>query len=268
MDILLLRFDAPLMSFGGVMVDQHGPTERFPGLSLLAGLFGNALGYRHGDADKLEALQGRIDYAARWDIPPAALLDYHTVDLGQDHLSEPGWTTQGEPEHRGGGPDAKFGTHIRYRHYWANGVMTLAVGLDGPSDVIPDLAALAAALRTPARPLFLGRKTCLPAAPLLLAQVEADNVLDALRHAPLAIRPDSRGPRKASSPPTAGKRPGAIPPLPEGEGPGAKVQACWPARLGAGRNAQEVPVYDRRDWRNQIHAGRRIRVEGWLELAS
>jgi CRISPR-associated Cas5-like protein len=37
MDILLLRFDAPLMSFGGVMVDQHGPTDRFPGLAMLTG---------------------------------------------------------------------------------------------------------------------------------------------------------------------------------------------------------------------------------------
>ena len=268
MDILLLRFDAPLMSFGGVMVDQHGPTERFPGLSLLAGLFGNALGYRHGDAGKLEALQARIEYAARWDIPPTALLDYHTVDLGQDHLSEPGWTTHGEPELRGGGDAAKFGTHIRYRHYWANGVMTLAVGFKesphpnplprGEGTDGPSLDDLAAALKTPARPLFLGRKTCLPAAPLLLGQVEADNVLDALRHAPLAVRPDFRSPRKTISP------------LPAGKGPGerAKVQACWPAYLGAGGNAQEVPIYDRRDWRNQIHAGRRLRIEGWLELAS
>jgi CRISPR-associated Cas5-like protein len=34
MDFLLLRFDAPLMSFGGVMVDQYGPTDRFPGQSM------------------------------------------------------------------------------------------------------------------------------------------------------------------------------------------------------------------------------------------
>ena len=32
-------------------------TDRFPRLSLLTGLFGNALGYRHGDAEALEALQ-------------------------------------------------------------------------------------------------------------------------------------------------------------------------------------------------------------------
>lgn len=255
MDILLLRFDAPLMSFGGVMVDHHGPTERFPGLSLLAGLFGNALGYRHGDADKLEALQAHIEYAARWDIPPTALLDYHTVDLGQDHLSKPSWTTHGKREYRDGGSNAKFGTHIRHRHYWANGVMTLAVGLSALDNGL-SIARLADALRTPARPLFLGRKTCLPAAPLLLGRIEADNVLEVLRHEPLAVRPDFQSLRKTISP------------LPAGEGPGVRVQACWPAHLGTGNNAQEKPIYDRRDWHNQIHAGRRIRVEGWLELAS
>lgn len=172
MDILLLRFDAPLMSFGGVLVDQHGPTDRFPGLSLLAGLLGNALGLRHGDATALETLQARIEYAARWDLPPEPLLDYHTVGLGQAKMlgyADPnkkaehgGWTTRGAPEHRAGGDEARYGTHIRYRHYWANGVMTLAIGLTeaGP----PTIGDLAIAIDSPARPLFsVARAACRPA---------------------------------------------------------------------------------------------------------
>ena len=131
MNVLLLRFDAPLMSFGDVIVDHHNVTDFFPRLSLLTGLFGNALGYRHGDAEALEALQARIEFAARWDVEPTALVDYHTVDLGQPKMAGAGWTTRGVPEHRGGGQDAKLGTHIRYRHYWANGVMTVAVALTG-----------------------------------------------------------------------------------------------------------------------------------------
>ncbi len=290
MEVLLLRWDAPLMSFGGVMVDQHGPTERFPGVSLLAGLFANALGYCHGDADKLEALQARIEYASRWDVGPKPLLDYHTVDLGQPKMCEPGWTTRGEPEHRGGGT-AKTGTHIRYRHYWANGVMTLAVVLDtvpplgkkgvvssltrqlvgrqplaadtgrvfsrhGDADLLlnstalggdrgndeacsPSLQQLAQALREPARPLFIGRKTCLPSTPLLLGLIEAEDVLDALRQTPPARR--------------------------NGQTPPDRLEACWPVRLGLSAQSREVAVYDRRDWRNQIHAGRRLRVEGVVE---
>ncbi|MCS6915937.1 MAG: type I-E CRISPR-associated protein Cas5/CasD [Myxococcales bacterium] len=238
MRVLLLRFDAPLMSFGGVMVDQHGPTDRFPGTSLLTGLFGNALGWRHSDADRLEALQARIEYAARWDVAPEPLLDYHTVDLGQPKMREAGWTTRGEPEHRAGGEDARYGTHIRLRHYWVNGVMTVAVALAGEEN--PTTDDLVRALQEPARPLFIGRKTCLPAAPILLGTVEASDVLAALRKTP----PSARRPKQAAP----------------------EMEACWPDRIGETATSRRVVVYDRRDWRNQIHAGRRIRIEGLLQL--
>ncbi len=56
MDVLRLRFDAPLMSFGDVIMDRHNVMDRFPRLSLLTGLLGNALGCRHGGAATLEAL--------------------------------------------------------------------------------------------------------------------------------------------------------------------------------------------------------------------
>ncbi len=233
MEVLLLRLDAPLMSFGDVIVDQHNVTDRFPRLSLLTGLFANALGYAHGDAAALEALQARIEFAARWDVEPVALMDYHTVDLGEPKMAGEGWTTRGVPEGRAGG-NAATGTHQRYRHYWANGVMTVAVTLLEPGP--PTIETLAAALREPARPLFLGRKTCLPATPLLRGVQEAADVLTALRATPPASR---RGRETALS-------------------------ACWPVHLGVDLPSRVVTVYDRRDWRNQIHTGRRLRREGVL----
>ncbi|WP_177419039.1 type I-E CRISPR-associated protein Cas5/CasD [endosymbiont of Lamellibrachia barhami] len=243
MDALILRFDAPLMSFGGVMVDQHGPTDRFPGLAMLTGLLANALGYRHGDFDRLQALQARIQFAARWDVEPEPIVDYHTVDLGQPKMmgyvngTQPlGWTTRGSPEGRGKGKATKE-THIRYRHYWANGVMTLAVTLEGEG--APNLDELEAALRRPARPLFLGRKTCLPAAPVLLARVQAADVLDALCGY-------SAHPRIA-------------------ENDEETLAACWPAGIPGGVHARTVSRYDQREWRNQIHAGRREYNEGRIE---
>ena len=235
MEVLLLRFDAPLMSFGDVIVDQHNVTDRFPRLSLLTGLFANALDYRHGDVEALEALQARIEFAVRWDVEPTALVDYHTVDLGQPKMAGAGWTTRGVPEHREGG-DAKFGTHQRYRHYWANGVMTVAATLLGTET--PTVETLAAALREPARPLFLGRKTCLPAAPLLRGVMKAADVLAALRATPAETDPV--------------------------RGIATALSACWPAHLGLDLPGRVVAVYDRRDWRNQIHTGRRLRREGLL----
>lgn len=168
MDCLILRFDAPLMSFGGVLVDQHNPTDLFPGLAMLTGIFANALGWHHRDFDRLESLQARLRFAARWDVAPERLKDYHTVDLGQDFMTDTGWTTRGSREDRKGDPRNARGTHIRFRHYLASGLMTLAVGLADEGE--PSLYELEAVLRTPARPLFLGRKACLPAATILVGR--------------------------------------------------------------------------------------------------
>lgn len=240
MDALILRLDSPLMSFGGVMVDHHNVTDRFPGLSLFAGLFANALGLSHGDGDKIGALQDRLIVASRWDIEPEKIVDYHTVDLGQPKMVEPGWTTRGAPEHRDGG-DAKKGTHIRYRYYWANGILTTVIAL--ADDAAPDLATIESALRAPARPLFLGRKTCLPNAPILVGRATGDDVLAVLKAVPRA----QCEVRKARS---------------------QTMPACWPAEVGA-RDDQLKAVYDQRDWKNQWHSGRRIMAEGLIdEVAS
>lgn len=236
MRCLMLRFDAPLMSFGGVLVDQHNRTERFPGRAMLTGLIANALGWHHGDAEALNDLQSRIEYAARWDVPPTPLRDYHTVDLGQLHLAQPGWTTRGVPEHREGGERARKGTHQRYRHYWADGVMTLALTLH---EGFPDLDAVTAALQRPARPLFLGRKTCLPAGRLVVGQRKAANTLSALKAEPR----DGRA-------------------LPEAE----RFEACWPPGYEDTQTEarQRENRTEDRDWRIQAHVGLRPLIVGHI----
>lgn len=236
MDCLMLRFDAPLMSFGGVVVDQNHPVDRFPGLAMLTGLLGNALGWHHRDVARLQDLQARLRFAARWDYPPERVLDYQTVDLGQEHLTDTGWTTRGEREDRGSGA-ATSGTHIRLRYYWANGVLTLALTLAGEGS--PAMSDVEQALNTPARPLFLGRKTCLPASPLLLGSRSAESLRLALAHEPLASRATAQTE--------------------------FKLQACWPDDEGEGESRE---VYDLRDWPNQMHLGSRRMTHGFLEVIS
>lgn len=238
MRALLLRLDAPLLSFGGTVVDANNVTDEMPSRSMVTGLLANALGYDHRDTDLLGRLQSRLRIGGRRDRAGVRLVDFQTVDLGQDFM-EKGWTTWGRVEKRGGGT-AKEGTHIRQRHYLADAIYTLAVALDPESDE-PTLDALAAALDEPARPLFLGRKTCLPSAPLRMGVVEADSLLAALRDAPLAgtvARPAAarclvRVPRRT---------------------PGADVASF-----------AERAVTEDRDWPNQIHVGRSIVLEGFLE---
>jgi len=235
MDCLILRFDAPLMSFGSVVVDQLNPTWRFPGAAMLTGLLGNALGWDHRDADKLQALQDRLRFAARWDAEPVPLTDYQTVDLGQPFMVDTGWTTRGKREERGKG-EATKDTHIRYRDHWANGVATVALTLLGERR--PTVNDLESALRMPARPLFIGRKPCLPAAPILIGRRQAEGVKAALAAEPLAdISPRRR-------------------PL--------RIHALWP--LDEARGADTEERFDLRDWANNIHRGARRYAVGILEL--
>ena len=63
-------------------------------------------------------------------------------------------------------------------------IVTVALRLE-PSAGAPDLDALASALLEPARPLFIGRKPCLPTAPLFAGFSEGDGALGALLEWPL-----------------------------------------------------------------------------------
>ena len=231
MRALLLRFEAPLMSFGAVCVDSRGPTWDHPTLSQVTGLIANALGYDHADAERLQRLQERLRLASRVDRQGSRQADYHTVDL--DPTTSPwmkeGWTTRGALEGRGGGKDAREGTHIRLRDYHADRIQTLAVTLD-PADEAPTVDACAEALRLPARPLFIGRKPCLPSRPIFFDLRDASDLHGALNCCPRHPRADSG-------------------PLP----------VCWPDDGSPkARDERTVPIVDERDWSAQLHSGRRL----------
>ncbi|MEZ4471472.1 MAG: type I-E CRISPR-associated protein Cas5/CasD [bacterium] len=168
MKLALLTLDAPLMSFGAPIIDNLGVVQAWPAASMLVGLLANALGYDRRDWAAHRRLQTRLRYAARRDVAGRPVQDYQTVDLGQPHMkaADVGWTTWGRIEKRGGAAANAVGTHIRKRDHHAGAVYTVALALD-PADESPTLAEVAAALRRPARPLFLGRKPCLPAGPVL-----------------------------------------------------------------------------------------------------
>ncbi|HBK61216.1 MAG TPA: type I-E CRISPR-associated protein Cas5/CasD [Firmicutes bacterium] len=241
MRALVLRLDAPMMSFGSVIVDHHGFTDFFPGVSMLTGMIGNALGWHHGDFEQLQSLQNSVDFAARWDVRPHRVIDYHTVDLGSPKMSRPGWTTRGETEHRAGGPAAKFGTHQRYRHYLVDGLMTVALGV--AAEGYPDLDAIKEAFERPARPLFLGRKTCMPARPFLdpvSPIMKGTDLLTILGMVPVWNREG----------------------VPEQES--RETWLCWTPREGEDGSWESRLVYDLRDWHNQLPVGSRWRREGMI----
>lgn len=233
MEILLLRFDAPLISFGAPIVDNRGVIQPYPALSMMTGMLANALGYDHAEFDRLEQLQKQLQYASRQDRRGEKLRDFQTVDFRQEHLDESrAWTTRGTLEGRASRLQKQ--THIRYRDYWADSAHTVAVSLVD-AEAAPSIDDLAEAVKRPERPLFIGRKTCLPAAPLFLGRTSANGLREALRAAPLPARADH----------------------------GPSYRAWWPCEPGDEADADIAQtVTDRRDWRNQIHVGERWIAHG------
>ncbi len=232
---LILRLEAPLAAFGGVTIDQIGVTRDFPAASMLTGLLGNALGWQRTDSASHQALQNRLVFAARREreSEPGVLTDTQNAKLEKN---ERGWTTSGEPEGRDG---ASYGApHRRRRDFHADACVSVALSLQ-PAESPPDLDAIAAALERPARPLFIGRKPCLPATPLFRGEIEALTAYDALCHLP-------------------GSGDGVSP---------AVMRALWPVGEGPLEGdavSRIVDLADLRNWKSGLHGGARRVVEGWI----
>lgn len=236
---IVLRLESPLMSFGGEVIDNYGVTRRFPSASMLTGLIANALGLRRVERTSHQRLQDRLVFAARIDREPAGgtpIQDFQTAQLGKN---DSGWTTRGTPEGRAGGPATYESPHLRYRDYFSDMLTTVAFRLD-PAVESPDIEQLAAALREPARPLFIGRKPCLPSDAIFAGFSDADTALAALQAIPL-FDPESAG---------------------------ETVSALWPQGEPAG-SALATRIYaltDQRNWGGSgLHGGGRMVCEGAIE---
>jgi CRISPR system Cascade subunit CasD len=250
-DFLLLRLEGPLQAWGDVALDPRRPTRDFPSLSALAGLLANALGWQHRDGERITALQDALHYAVREDRPPQRLEDYQTADLSEaGHTGIKGWTRWGIEQR--GSSDAARGTQLLRKEYLADGSFLAALSLaEGTPATLEELEG---ALRRPARPLFLGRKGCPPALPLLehpVHRLSAKTGYDALALAPLPARLQESERRE---------RPRSAP----------EMLRCW---YSPGDGPEPLParlqeVWDRRDFSGNRFAGSRRIVEGRIPVAA
>ena len=232
---LILTLEAPLMAFGGETIDNYGVIRQFPAASMIAGLFANALGWRRTEAERHQRLQDRLVFAARIDREPAgdsSLTDFQTARLGSRDRA---WTTSGQPESRQGGANTYNAPHLRYRDYFADARVSVALRLE-PADISPTLDDFETALEAPARPLFIGRKPCLPSGPFFGGYAEGETALAALI---------------ATS-------------LPEPDASGRLISVLWPN----GEGVQGIPadrtysLTDQRNWTSGLHGGGRLVSEG------
>ena len=196
MQHIIINLQAALMSFGMVKVDRLGTTNLFPTTSMLTGLLGNALGYDRREGQRLQHLQDRLVHAARVDRAQETLLrEYQTAAM---HRGERAWTPTGEPEERAGG---EYSLQQLWQEYLQDAHITVALRLEPPGGH-PSLEDLALALQASERPLFIGRKHCLPNLPPLAGYQEAASALEALRLWP--IQPEGAGEVPVSWPPGDG----------------------------------------------------------------
>lgn len=177
---LHLRLAAPLMAFGGVKIDRVGPTREFPSASALTGLLANALGWRREDGARHQSLQDRLVFGALSALPEGRGTALIVTDMQNAKLekSDKGWTTFGKREERDGGANTYDSPHRLRREYLADHETRVVLRLKGKGT--PTLEDMVVALDRPARPLFIGRKSCLPAHRLFVGWVEGADSYAAL----------------------------------------------------------------------------------------
>ena len=154
MSTLMLRLAAPLQSWGINSNFDTRATERYPSKSGVVGLLAAALGIRRGEEEKLVRLCG-LRFGVRVDREGTILRDFHTAHSAKS-------------------------SYVTYRYYLADAVFL--AGLESGDDAF--LRELDEAIRHPAFPLFLGRRSCPPTLPLSLGIREGVELREALEQEP------------------------------------------------------------------------------------
>ncbi|GAA3087305.1 hypothetical protein GCM10017562_66970 [Streptomyces roseofulvus] len=172
---LLLRLTGPLQSWGEHSHFTDRDTAAFPTRSGVIGLLAAALGRSRGQS--ITDLT-RLSLTVRADRPGVRLRDLHTVGGG---LPAKATVTTAEGKKRSGDTT----TLLSHRHYLADAAFTIALTAPpAPSSTPAEhadhrdlLARCENALHFPQWPLYLGRRSCPPEGPLLVARTD-----DALHH--------------------------------------------------------------------------------------
>jgi CRISPR system Cascade subunit CasD len=170
MSTLALILDSPLQSWGHASQFTHRTTGSFPTKSGVIGLIAAAMGIDKHAPDEPQRLAPlaaldfsvvRVPKPAPWGkepLTPGRLEDYHTVGGGYDDEDPRQKLHIPKKAERGG----SFGTVLTHRHYLTQ-TQFIAL-LTGPEEMLKQIAT---ALEDPVWGIWLGRKCCIPALPVL-----------------------------------------------------------------------------------------------------
>lgn len=174
MKYLALRLDGPLQSWGFDSQYNRRNTALYPTKSAIAGMFCAALGYTRGSCEESDFLKEFNDSHMicisiprkldnNYNLNVRRMNDYHTVGGGYNpnHPDERNSITISAES---GKPRAKNGQALAVltnRHYLTDA--SFGVLLQGETNFISKLAS---AIKDPVWGIWLGRKNCIPSAPV------------------------------------------------------------------------------------------------------
>ncbi|KPI15682.1 CRISPR-associated protein Cas5 family [Actinobacteria bacterium OK074] len=225
--VLLLRFAGPLQSWGSNSEYNRRETQPQPTKSGVIGLLAAATGRRRDEP--ISDLVG-LRMGVRVDQPGSLLRDYHTVS---DYRGRPLLSSQVNAKGEQKTTSPAKPTYVTQRFYLEDAVFVAA--LQGPAPLIEGLAQ---AVRTPAFPLALGRRSCPPSRPLLLEMRDCDEAQDleqALRAVEWQAADHIRGRETHSE-----VRLAATLEDPVGDGTANDVPVSFDLRTGGGRATRRV----------------------------
>ncbi len=157
MKLMKFTLSAPLQSWGEDARWDQRTTSAMPSKSALIGLLGSCLGYPRGD-DHLNLLDSMLHIAVRADKPGRIMMDFHTVQ-----------GTNGFFINADGKPRTGSNTIITPKQYLQDARFTIFIwGHEAMLKKCFD------AMLHPRWLVYLGRKSCVPAVPLIPVWVEAE----------------------------------------------------------------------------------------------
>lgn len=174
--ILILRLEGVLQSWGTRSRWNSRDSGLFPSKSGVVGLLSCALGYPRDDT-RIHRLQQALSMAVRADKPGRVITDYQTITRYTGNLIAATGRNRTMPSKPNEAPD----TIISEREYLQDACFT--VFLSGAGNI---LNICAEALLSPHWQLYLGRKSCPPTAPIYAdISDEYASLEDAAEHYPL-----------------------------------------------------------------------------------
>lgn len=171
-EYLVFRLYGPMASWGQAAVGGDRPTGVHPGRSALLGICAAALGIKRDEEVRLRQLQKSVLFSVKHCVPTTLMRDYHTTQVPSTRRSVVHYTRKSELSER------KLNTILSSRDYRCDGLWIVAVTLIDGATV--SLQQLQKALLQPKFSLYLGRKSCPLALPLMPKIVQEKNLKSAL----------------------------------------------------------------------------------------